>query len=74
MGVLIMPCLPKSLRFSKVEAYFNGKGRWKGRHLIMTLQVLKGEYDQILEWPCNLDTTIILRDQSSNKSEVSICM
>lgn len=52
-------------------AYLNGLGKWKGRNLIMTMHVLKGEWDPLLEWPCNLPTTVILRDQNFSKIQVS---
>lgn len=36
---------------------------WKGNNMIACLNVLAGEYDQLLEWPCRLKADIILREQ-----------
>ncbi|KAH8303978.1 hypothetical protein KR044_012570 [Drosophila immigrans] len=49
----------------RLDIYLNGKGTWKGRNLIACLNVLSGEYDPLLNWPCRLQAEIIIRDQSS---------
>ena len=41
----------------------NGIGTWRGRNAILCLNVLNGEYDALLPWPCTLSATITLRDQ-----------
>ncbi|TDG39576.1 hypothetical protein AWZ03_014002 [Drosophila navojoa] len=48
----------------RLDIYLNGKGTWKGRNLIACLNVLSGEYDPLLTWPCRLQAEIIIRDQS----------
>ncbi|EDW08045.2 TNF receptor-associated factor 3 isoform X2 [Drosophila mojavensis] len=48
----------------RLDIYLNGKGTWKGRNLIACLNVLSGEYDPLLNWPCRLQAEIIIRDQS----------
>ncbi|ALC49159.1 Traf-like [Drosophila busckii] len=48
----------------RLDIYLNGKGTWKGRNLIACLNVLSGEYDPLLPWPCRLQAEIIIRDQS----------
>ncbi|KAH8336627.1 hypothetical protein KR074_004133 [Drosophila pseudoananassae] len=53
----------------RLDIYLNGKGTWKGRNLIACLNVLAGEYDPLLAWPCRLQAEIVIRDQSSNISE-----
>lgn len=47
----------------QLDIYLNGKGTWKGRNLIACLNVLSGEYDPLLNWPCRLQAEIIIRDQ-----------
>ncbi|XP_017486516.1 PREDICTED: TNF receptor-associated factor 3-like [Rhagoletis zephyria] len=47
----------------------NGKGTWKGRNLIACLNVIAGEYDALLPWPCRLQADIIIRDQYSSNEE-----
>ncbi|XP_002071282.2 TNF receptor-associated factor 3 [Drosophila willistoni] len=53
----------------RLDIYLNGKGTWKGRNLIACLNVLTGEYDPLLAWPCRLQAEIIIRDQSENPLE-----
>lgn len=47
----------------RLDVHLNGIGNWKGRNLIASLNVVPGEYDTILPWPCKLEAEIILRDQ-----------
>ncbi|KAH8418902.1 hypothetical protein KR222_003801 [Zaprionus bogoriensis] len=53
----------------RLDIYLNGKGSWKGRNLIACLNVLSGEYDPLLTWPCRLQAEIIVRDQSSSPQD-----
>ncbi|XP_052849944.1 TNF receptor-associated factor 3 isoform X1 [Drosophila gunungcola] len=53
----------------RLDIYLNGKGTWKGRNMIACLNVLSGEYDPLLAWPCRLQAEIIIRDQCSNAAE-----
>ncbi|KAH8409042.1 hypothetical protein KR009_005622 [Drosophila setifemur] len=53
----------------RLDIYLNGKGTWKGRNLIACLNVLSGEYDPLLAWPCRLQAEIIIRDQTSNVAD-----
>ncbi|XP_067636592.1 TNF receptor-associated factor 3 [Eurosta solidaginis] len=47
----------------------NGKGTWKGRNLIACLNVIAGEYDALLPWPCRLQADIIIRDQHCSSED-----
>ncbi|SPP88764.1 TNF receptor-associated factor 3 [Drosophila guanche] len=53
----------------RLDIYLNGKGTWKGRNLIACLNVLSGEYDPLLAWPCRLQAEVVIRDQCSNLLE-----
>ncbi|KAH8385227.1 hypothetical protein KR200_011151 [Drosophila serrata] len=53
----------------RLDIYLNGKGTWKGRNMIACLNVLSGEYDPLLAWPCRLQAEIVIRDQCSNMAE-----
>ncbi|XP_048512524.1 TNF receptor-associated factor 5 [Athalia rosae] len=53
-----------------VELFLNGRGQWKERHVIGCLQVLDGKWDALLDWPCILQATIILRDQENPANNV----
>ncbi|EDW25686.1 GL22390, partial [Drosophila persimilis] len=53
----------------RLDIYLNGKGTWKGRNLIACLNVLSGEYDPLLAWPCRLLAEVVIRDQCSNLVE-----
>ncbi|XP_055913416.1 TNF receptor-associated factor 3 [Eupeodes corollae] len=48
----------------RVELYLNGKGSWKGRNIIACLNVIPGEYDPLLPWPCKLQADVLIRDQN----------
>lgn len=44
--------------------HLNGKGNFKGRNIIACINVLHGEYDPLLPWPCRLKADLIIRDQA----------
>lgn len=44
----------------------NGKGNFKGRNILACINVLHGEYDPLLPWPCRLRADLIIRDQPGN--------
>ncbi|KAF2902847.1 hypothetical protein ILUMI_03341 [Ignelater luminosus] len=46
----------------RLQIYLNGIKKWKGRHMIACIHVLKGEYDLLLKWPCFIEGTMVLRD------------
>lgn len=46
----------------QLEIYLNGIKKWKGRHIIMSIQVLKGEWDPVLTWPCHIEAVVLLRE------------
>ncbi|XP_030379329.1 TNF receptor-associated factor 3 [Scaptodrosophila lebanonensis] len=53
----------------RLDIYLNGKGTWKGRNLIACLNVLPGEYDPLLPWPCRLQAEVIIRDQAGAEAQ-----
>uniref|UniRef100_A0A1E1WEW3 MATH domain-containing protein n=1 Tax=Pectinophora gossypiella TaxID=13191 RepID=A0A1E1WEW3_PECGO len=53
----------------KAEANLNGIGKWKGRNITCTVRLVGGPYDPLLEWPCDLNITIVLKDQPANKNQ-----
>ncbi|CAG5057853.1 unnamed protein product [Parnassius apollo] len=53
----------------KAEVNLNGIGKWKGRHITCTVRLVTGPYDPLLEWPCDLNINIVLRDQPANRSQ-----
>ncbi|KAK9886946.1 hypothetical protein WA026_019203 [Henosepilachna vigintioctopunctata] len=42
--------------------YLNGLNKWRDRYSLLCLQVMKGEYDMTLKWPCNIEGSVTLRD------------
>lgn len=60
------------LVFLQLDVLLNGLGTWKGRNMLACLNVVKGEWDALLQWPCKLRADIILRNQSDDPSSVSI--
>ncbi|XP_055845788.1 TNF receptor-associated factor 5 [Episyrphus balteatus] len=54
----------------RVEMYLNGKGSWKGRNIIACLNVIPGEYDPLLTWPCKLQADVLIRDQNTDPTGV----
>ncbi len=55
-----------------VLAYLNGDGMGHGTHLSVFLFLMKGEYDNILEWPFRHKVTMILINQNDSPSIVDI--
>ncbi|XP_068623159.1 TNF receptor-associated factor 2 [Battus philenor] len=53
----------------KAEVNLNGIGKWKGRHITSTVRLVAGPYDPLLEWPCELNINIVLKDQPANRSQ-----
>lgn len=37
--------------------------------MIACLNVIAGEYDPLLQWPCRLQAEVIIRDQTLNQTE-----
>ncbi|CAG9854995.1 unnamed protein product [Phyllotreta striolata] len=46
----------------RVLLYLNGLNKWKDRYALLSLHVIKGEYDLLLKWPCHIEGTITLKD------------
>ncbi|RZB77495.1 TNF receptor-associated factor 3, partial [Asbolus verrucosus] len=46
----------------RVLAYLDGLKKWKGRYALISVHVLKGEFDPLLKWPCHIEGTVTLRD------------
>lgn len=59
-------------RFFQLDVLLNGLGTWKGRNMLACLNVVKGEWDALLQWPCRLRADIILRNQSDDRA--SVCL
>ncbi|XP_035909174.1 TNF receptor-associated factor 2 isoform X1 [Anopheles stephensi] len=58
----------------QMEASPYGIGTWRGRNLIAGLTVIPGPYDDLLEWPCRLTATLILRDQPEKREDArNVC-
>lgn len=53
----------------KAELNLNGIGKWKGRHITCTVRLVGGPYDPLLEWPCDLNINIVLKDQPANRKQ-----
>ncbi|CAK1542444.1 unnamed protein product [Leptosia nina] len=53
----------------KAEVNLNGIGKWRGRHITCTVRLVTGPYDPLLEWPCDLNINIALKDQPTNKKQ-----
>lgn len=53
----------------RLDVHLNGIGNWKGRNVIACLNVVPGEYDTLLPWPCKLEADIILKDQPPDLSQ-----
>lgn len=45
--------------------YINGMKKWKDRYCLLCIHVLKGEYDMLLKWPCNIEGSVTLRNVES---------
>lgn len=48
----------------QLNIFLDGFGTWKGRNILACIDVVSGEYDTLLRWPCKLMADIKLRDQS----------
>ncbi|XP_072945507.1 uncharacterized protein Traf-like isoform X2 [Epargyreus clarus] len=53
----------------KAEVNLNGIGKWRGRHITSTVRLVGGPYDPLLEWPCDLNINIVLKDQPTNRNQ-----
>ncbi|CAH0560176.1 unnamed protein product [Brassicogethes aeneus] len=49
----------------RLVLYLNGLKKWRDRNTLISLEVLKGDYDSLLKWPCQIEGNIILRDQEN---------
>ncbi|XP_019701177.2 TNF receptor-associated factor 2 [Harpegnathos saltator] len=54
----------------RIELFLNGKGQWKDRHIIGCLRVESGKWDPLLDWPCVLKASVVLRDQDNPANDV----
>ncbi|KAK2587170.1 hypothetical protein KPH14_002920 [Odynerus spinipes] len=54
----------------RMELFLNGKGQWKDRHVIGCLRVENGKWDPLLDWPCILRATVVLRDQENPANDL----
>lgn len=46
----------------RLQVHLNGLKKWRGRHMLACLHVMKGDYDDLLTWPCKIEANIILKD------------
>ena len=51
----------------RMRLYPDGDQDGKGTHISVFFQIMKGEFDAILDWPFIKKITVILLDQSSNR-------
>ncbi|RZF45654.1 hypothetical protein LSTR_LSTR010605 [Laodelphax striatellus] len=51
----------------QMKLHPNGFGQWKGRHMIITLNILNSEWDSLLQWPFKMHATVTIKDQSCIK-------
>ncbi|KAF7383419.1 hypothetical protein HZH66_012769 [Vespula vulgaris] len=54
----------------RMELFLNGIGQWKDRHVIGCLKVENGKWDPLLDWPCILRATVILKDQENPANDL----
>ncbi|CAL7946640.1 unnamed protein product [Xylocopa violacea] len=54
----------------RMELFLNGIGQWKDRHIIGCLRVITGKWDPLLDWPCVLKATVVLRNQENPANDV----
>lgn len=71
----LLGCIKKQfidlfLLLFQLDVLLNGLGTWKGRNMLACLNVVKGEWDALLQWPSKLRADIILRNQSDDASSV----
>ena len=52
----------------QLRVYANGSGSGEGMHLALYLYLLKGEYDDQLQWPFNANITVRLLNWSGDNS------
>ena len=52
----------------QLRVYANGRGSGKGTHLSLYVFLLKGEYDDQLQWPFNANITVQLLNWSGDNS------
>uniref|UniRef100_A0A6P7FEY5 TNF receptor-associated factor 3-like n=1 Tax=Diabrotica virgifera virgifera TaxID=50390 RepID=A0A6P7FEY5_DIAVI len=45
----------------RILMYMNGLKKWKDRYALLCVHVLKGEYDMVLNWPCQIEGYVTLR-------------
>ena len=50
-----------------VVIYPNGRSTGLGTHLSLYVNVIRGEFDDQLEWPCNLQVTIEAWEQQTHQ-------
>lgn len=53
----------------QIILYLNGMKKWKGRYALLSLHVMKGEYDLMLKWPCHIEGNVTLRDLENSDEE-----
>ncbi|XP_077295258.1 uncharacterized protein LOC143917579 [Arctopsyche grandis] len=53
----------------QADVNLNGIGKWKGRHLTISVYIIPGEFDPILEWPASMQVDIILKDQTPKRKQ-----
>ncbi|XP_049766247.1 TNF receptor-associated factor 3 [Schistocerca cancellata] len=58
----------------RLEVHLNGVGHWKGRNMIVGLQVLPGDWDALLPQPFNRKVSVTLRDQAPNSEQANNLM
>ncbi|XP_047136080.1 TNF receptor-associated factor 5 isoform X2 [Hydra vulgaris] len=51
----------------RIKVYLNGRDRGKGTHISLYLIIMKGDYDNLLDWPFNHKITFYLLDQSVHR-------
>lgn len=54
----------------RMKLFLNGIGQWKDRHVIGCLNVENGKWDPLLDWPCILRATVILKDQENPANDL----
>ena len=53
------------------RAYLNGDGVGKGTHFSVFFVVMRGEYDNLLQWPFKQKVTLTLMDQDTGRRHLS---
>ncbi|XP_017776354.1 PREDICTED: TNF receptor-associated factor 5 [Nicrophorus vespilloides] len=52
----------------RLLVFLNGLRKWKGRYLLACIQVMKGDYDDLLKWPCKIEANVVLKDCEMQES------